>query len=370
MTDLRARLAAARTRLRLAAAARASLLAASVALISLLTLAVIDALSPLAPLARLIALSGIAFFTLFLALRAAVRDGLLAPLPLDRIARAFERRTGAIDNALINALQLSPAASTADALPRALAERAIDRAERRLDETPPTSAIDPAPLKRSGALFTISTLAVAIIFLTVPRLPAFAAPRLLEPFGGHPPFTWTDFSITIDPAQPIIGDDARITVDLDGRIPTALGFIAESADPTARRAWPMTAASETRYTTLLRNLRDPIRFHVAGDTGRSRTITIDPIAQPRVQRAALRLTPPAYTNLPPRELDLRSPFATPHTVLLGTRAELTITSTLPIADLEHTGFDETTVESTTITAARTFTTPGDVRLSLTARAAS
>lgn len=310
----------------------------------------IDATSPLPAALR----AAIAILIIALALRVIL--GLIPARAARRMtalraARLAEDRAHISHNTLINALQLRTLAATSDTpatVQSELARRAVAQGDERARSLPLKGMIDTAPLRRTWAWSLAALAAFAVFWLASPRLFAMGMPRLIQPFADHPPYSPTDFDISWEPSPALAGDALTIRAHLSRTLPRSLELVAvdEQGRPLDRS--PMTAqidpaaATDTRpanYTAIVRDLRAPFRFFLQGDTGRSRTITVAPEMRPRILAAELRVTPPAYTNLPEIAHTGLNPTADrdPIPVLLGSTITFRARTTVELESVNQPG---------------------------------
>jgi len=278
---------------------------------------------------------------------------------MERAAKLLEERLGIRNNAVINGLQLRNLA-TEDGLPGALAARAVSRGIQAVKESESARIVDTSSARRAWLGASVALGAVLVLTVASPRFIAMSAARFADPLGDHPPYTPTRFDIELSPAEPLAGDDVRIDVRLSGPLPANLEFVMvddkgrelQAASMTALRA-PIDNESSSspsaalppepprcdRYVTTLHALRAPIRFHVRGDTGRSETILIEPVAKPRIRSASITVFPPSYTGLPPRGMSITFKAPEPGRVqaLVGSNAEIKLAASLDLADVVDTG---------------------------------
>jgi hypothetical protein len=249
-------------------------------------------------------------------------------------ARTLEERLDLRSNIIVNAMQLRSLLTSDDRFAATLAARAVEDAHRVLPDAPLYSVVDRRSILRPWLL----VLAAAAVLLTsaaiAPRVFAAVTPRFVFPLGDHPPFSPTMFRIKTDPERVLVGDDVTLRVALDGEIPAQLALILDIPEREQElRLRPVDDATPPRqYEAQLRSVTAPVDVYVTGPTGRSRTLHIEPIPEPRILAATLTVTPPTYTGLTPRtfELDLGKNDQTPVDVLLGSTAELRVRTTLTL----------------------------------------
>ncbi|MEQ8850656.1 MAG: hypothetical protein RIB32_02625 [Phycisphaerales bacterium] len=261
-------------------------------------------------------------------------------------ARRLEERAQLAFNPVVNALQLREAAMESVGWDEALVRRAVDDGVDAVEKTRETSVTDSRPLRRAWLAVLGSCVAIVLVAAASPRLFAMGLPRFIEPFADHPPFTRTNFDIGVTPDAPLWGDDVRIDVTLGGPLPEALDLVILDADGGVRQRVPMiadrmdasatpeTAGPPTSYSLRLERLREPVAFHIAGSTGRSKSHRIAPIRKPRYVNAIMTVTPPEYVGRPPRahRIPLTGPLSLD--VIQGSRIVADIRTSLAIERIE------------------------------------
>lgn len=256
---------------------------------------ILDALHPLAAGVR----QGVSF-----ALLGLCALGLVAAC----VTALCARRTGLIllgarfgERILLAAGLLPRLASASDDVSAALAARAVERGDERAAQA---SVWRGARWGMAGiawccALAMLLAGGLGASMDSGARALAFALSRFADPAGDHPPFTWTDFDLEIDPAAPLTGDDVRLTVRVRGQLIDDLDLIlrdpltdAVLAQRPLRVVERNDAGAPITFATTLADLRKPVRAHASGRSGRSRSIAINPIDRPRLRAAWIEATPP------------------------------------------------------------------------------
>ncbi len=276
---------------------------------------------------------------------------------LERAARLVEERAGLEHNPLVNALQLRPVAGSASSddsagmLSAALAGRVVERGVDAVRGAEGKTIVSARPAWRAWMRAGGACALVGGLALIAPRLFGTVVPRFVDPFGDHPAYSPTEFLIRIDPERVLVGDDAKVRVELSGEIPESAEIVLldERGGEASRVAMtPSLAAVKAggtlderprQYEANLNELREPVRFFVQARTGRSASVMIEPIAEPRVTDGALTITPPTYTGWAPvsirREmLDRTAPDAEPITALVGSKLELWVSGTIALSGAE------------------------------------
>lgn len=132
----------------------------------------------------------------------------------------FKTRTAfAVAGEIPSAIQSRPSSTLTTILTR----RAITEAERIASKTSPSPTIHRAAQNEINRLHLLHNIVVLLIWsltlIIAPRLFAFGIPRLIDPLGDHPPFTWLNFDIQLSPAPDgiYLADDVHIRVTITGR---------------------------------------------------------------------------------------------------------------------------------------------------------
>lgn len=319
-----------------------------------IVLLVVDASRPLPPPVRLalaIALGVLALRVLIglIPSRAARRAS------LEHAARLAEERSGLDGNPIVNALQLRPLAA-GEGLAARLASRAVACGEAAAADAdrPGTRIVSTRSVVRAWTFAGLAFAAFAAFTLALPRVVSMTAARYLDPLGDHPPYSPTRFDLSVEPAEPLAGDDVRLCAALSGPIPSTLELVIVDDRGGERDRLPMTLVPHAgaapppqtaRFDAVLHHLGDPVKVFVRGETGRSSAIAIVPQPRPRILDATLTITPPAYARRSPftlRREALDAPGAAPTPVLIGSHLELRATCS---TTLSHAGASPSDAEA-------------------------
>ncbi|MCA9311365.1 MAG: hypothetical protein KDA21_09185 [Phycisphaerales bacterium] len=276
----------------------------------LLVILIIDASLPLHPVVRAL-LAGLMLILLLRILLIAILAG-RRQADINRIARLLEERAGLDTNPVINAIQLRELAQR-EGIEGELASRAVELGAEAITSHRDAHVVDTSGLRRSWLLVLVAALAIGVTMLLSPRLITMGMPRLMQPFADHPPFTLTDFTITTEPDPVLVGDDVVVRAHLKGPLPAALQLVLLDDERTPVDIAPMSPVTAggprilpasdqpptfDEFELRLRDVREPVRFHLQGSTGRSRTIVITPEPRPRLQLATVTIQPPVYARKP------------------------------------------------------------------------
>ncbi len=254
--------------------------------------------------------------------------------PMLRIARLLESRNPALGSKLVNILQLADEADRESASPltRQLARQAVTSAGSTLHlESLPALARERGLRRR--ALHTLAAPAVLLLLtLCGGHHVRQEWLRFLDPFGDHPPFSLTRLTILkpLEDEKVLYGASAIVEVRAEGHQPRELFLTANPVVDSAKPfALPMAPRGDGTFAVRLENIRQPMQLtaHTADRSTLSRRRLLDLILTPQIGPARVRLTPPAYTGQPSRELSFRF---TALRALEGTEIEFELGSNRPL----------------------------------------
>lgn len=260
---------------------------------------------------RLAGLLGV-ILAMFAALVTALCMAVFIRPPLLRIARLLETRNPALGSKLINFLQLESEShsSEASALTRSLALQAVGHAGQSVDAAAlPVLAREPG-LPRQF----FNSLAAPVLLLLLTLVGGMHVRhewlRFLDPFGDHPPFSLTSLSIEkpLKKASVLYGGSVVVEARAAGHVPRELFLTAVTRDGSQPPlTLPMTSRGDGGFVASLEDIRQPLQLtvHLSDGGSRSHHRDLDVILTPQIGKALVRLSPPAYTGQPPRELPFR-----------------------------------------------------------------
>lgn len=252
--------------------ARHILLGTGLMLFALWLLVVADAAWPLAPIVRgslgvlwlVVVVVGVLFFLM---------------IPMRRRSRRLHAAS-LLDHQLRFAAEPVATALSLegqhDPLAEVLRRRAIDSAEHAAGSVPTAAVVPLSRLRwQVGALACVSALWVgtAVVF---PTLPIQGLMRFMLPSADVPPFALTRFDVSWTPESPGVGDAVTVEALAHGRTPDRVECVLLDADlqPMDRRV--MRTLEPSRFEFDLRDLREPVTFHLEADGRRTRRYTIAP----------------------------------------------------------------------------------------------
>ncbi|MEQ2009370.1 MAG: hypothetical protein ABMA26_21520 [Limisphaerales bacterium] len=275
---------------------------------ALVTAFVLDVFLHLGPVARLLLIAGWVVGGLAL-LGAGWYVAFICRNSAEHTARLLEDREPTLGSKLINLLQLE--SQTTDAtkppLTRDLAKLAVNGyaeqlAAMNLERVARTDRVR-RELKRLGWFaLGFGALLGGFYSITLAELPRFA-----DPFGDHPPFSFTRLEIT-DPstnAAPVVfRQGAGVRVKHAGHRPDeVLLTFHPPGQPEKAVTVPMFDKGREGFFQQLENIQtDLVVFaHTKNRHSLSKKRTITVLLTPKLDKAYVQVAPPAYTGLAPDE---------------------------------------------------------------------
>ncbi|MDB6154209.1 MAG: hypothetical protein JWL90_2662 [Chthoniobacteraceae bacterium] len=250
-------------------------------------------------------------------------------------ARLLESRSPALGSKLINVLQLQ--AQTEDLrlapLTRDLARLAVERYVEELDGEDFVTLARTGRVQKEAKRTVIKVLGFAALFAIGFEITNTEILRYGDPFGDHPPYSFTRLEISEpsrDGTQVVYGQSLTISAMASGHRPGELFLTWHPAgDPAHGVTLPMFDKGERGFSQQIEGIKsDIIVFaHTKNHHSLSRQRRISVILTPKLEKAFVRMTPPAYTGLAPDEkpLQMKSLKA-----LAGSRLEFRLQSNRPL----------------------------------------
>ena len=186
------------------------------------------------------------------------------------------------------------------------------------------------PLSRAAsALRSFMGTALALVLFAVlwPRVFHTQLLRLADPWGDHPPYTRLVFHIKPGDTTVTYGKGLTIEATVEGLPAERLDLGLREQDG-SKQEIPMFEERDGGWRAQLTDVTAPLTYWVRAPKGRSRSYTIGIIYTPQIERVAMRLSPPLYTNLPPTEGPLPQGGISG---LRGTQVSLTAHSNRPLS---------------------------------------
>ena len=228
---------------------------------------------------------------------------------VERVARLVETQEPRLGSKVINLLQLDE--QTRDnALPeltRQLAAQAVNEYERVLG---PVNFIAIARLPRLRADVKKALLAAALFALVLAifsRISSVELVRFADPLGDHPPYSFTQLTVT-EPSEKgvhvIYNKSSLVQVQYAGHQPKEV-FLSfyDPAHPGRTNTIEMFNKGRLGFWQQIDNIKsDLVVFaHTRDFHSISRKRQIGVILTPKLERAFVKVSPPAYTGLKPDE---------------------------------------------------------------------
>ena len=296
----------------------------------------------------------------------------------EHIARFLETRQPALGSRLINLLQLTGLADDPTLAPRTreLARQAVEDYAAGLRNVPVETLARTDELRWHAKRAALALLIFCALLAAVFRVTQVELARFADPFGDHPPYSFTHLAI-VQPGPVgtnVLYDHAVVMkVKAGGHQPREV-FL--TAFPPGHRekavTLPMFDHGGAGYDQLLGNVRSELLVfaHTKDHVSESKQVHIGVVLTPQLEAAYVRISPPAYTRLAPQE----KPYAFKDTQALeGSEVRIRLQSNRPLREgtLELTVGDQPPVRlplkksgEKEVTGAFTATESGRMRLSL------
>ena len=254
----------------------------------------------------------------------------------EHTARVLEDRDRRLGSKLINVLQLRAQCEDPAVAPltRDLAALAIAGYvdELRRENLPQVARTDRVARDAKQMGFgVLGFLAILAIAFPITRA---EVPRFLDPFGDHPPYSFTQLEI-VDPKDDttavVYGQNVVITAQARGHRPGELflTFFAPE-NPAARTTVPMFDKGGHGFSQQIEGVGTNLTVfaHTKNEHAVSRQRRVSVILTPKLERAAVKVAPPAYTGLAAEERGLQFKSLK---ALEGSALTFRLTSNRPLA---------------------------------------
>ncbi len=220
-----------------------------------------------------------------------------------------------------------------NALTGGLIQMAIDRAALLADGVAAGEVVALRPLL--GAMAGVVGVAAigCMVVLLAPSMALTEYLRFTDPFGDHPPYSRTSFSVHPGDARVIYGAHQEIRVVTSGPVVAGLDLVLLAADAPVsssvrEEVLPMFGEPGGVWRATLTGITAPTQYLVRAREGRSHRFRLGVITTPRIESVRVRVIPPGYTQ--------RSAYEGPVPAaglagLPGTRVQVWATSNRPLA---------------------------------------
>jgi len=271
----------------------------------------------------------------------------------EHVARTLEARHPRLGSKLINVLQLriqtqDPALAP---LTRELAGMAIGGYVEELRNEPIEQLARTNRVQEEGKRAALGLLGFVALLAILFDITRTEIPRFLDPFGDHPPYSFTRLEIA-DPAndgtQVVYNENLLVTAKSAGHRPAEL-YLSwfPVGHPEQTSTLPMFDRGDRGFTQQVENVKgDIVVFvHTKNQHAMSKQRRVGVILTPRLEKAWVKITAPAYTGLGSAEriFDFKTVKA-----LEGSTIEFRFASNRPLASGHITVTTDTRVEPVTM----------------------
>ena len=266
--------------------------------------------------------------------------------------------------------------TAAPSLSSALATIAVGRAAELAARVRVAAAAPFGPLLWPSAFLGGMLALVGVIALASPRLVATQWTRFTDPYGDHPPYSSIQFDVQPGDTRVVYGESLDVRATPGGGTVDQV-HLTFRPDGRAEESVPMFPEPGGAWRATVSQVTAPGRYFVRAPGVRSRQFRFDLITVPELRSTRVRITPPAYTHLPPYNGPVPE-----HGIagLRGTKIELWAMSNRPLSGgtITLTAVDQTrpsapqppvSLSSTKegaadVSGAFTITTPGKLNLTI------
>jgi len=244
------------------------------------------------------------------------------------VARTVGEHYPSVEDRLIDLLQL--AEGERSHAPAPYVDRAVQHLARQITDVQFEDVADFRPARKAARLASLPFVAVLAFLLVAPSTFLGASERLLAPrseFSRPAPFR---LSVRPGDIRLVKGDSLRITVRSTGAAPESAALLLRQSDDDSPERIALRADTVGTFRHTVPNVREPLRYRVVASPVRTSWYSVNVVRRPFLRRLQVRVTPPAYTNRPTREL---APNVGDVTALPGSRISVSATlSGPPIAE--------------------------------------
>ena len=227
----------------------------------------------------------------------------------ERIARFLETRDPTLGSRLINLLQLSAQSGDPSLAPltRQLAAQAVESYAAELRAAPLEALARTDELRRQFKRAAWASLGFTALLALAFRVSATEIARFADPFGDHPPYSFTHLQI-VQPGPAgtnvLYGKGLVVKARAAGHQPREVFLTAfPPGQPAEAVTLPMFDKGNAGYDQLLDNIRGErvVFAHTKDGSSQSRQVRIGVVLTPQLEKMFVRIAPPPYTGLKPEE---------------------------------------------------------------------
>jgi len=228
---------------------------------------------------------------------------------LEHIARFLESRDPALGSQLINLLQLQEQTTDPSLSPltRDLARQAVEHYAVELRGTPLERLAWTGELRRHVLRAAWALLGFAAVLAVFFRVSVVEIARFADPFGDHPPYSFTRLAI-VEPGPQgtnvLYGRGIVVKVKSAGHQPKEVLLTARApGHPEQAATLAMFDKGRVGFDQLLDDIRTElvIYAHTKDRVSLSKQTRVGVVLTPQLDKAFVRVAPPAYTDLKPEE---------------------------------------------------------------------
>jgi hypothetical protein len=261
--------------------------------------------------------------------------GLLPGPSEEEVARRVGKHHPSVADRLVNLLQL--AEGKRSHAPAPLVDRAVQNLADDLDDVSFDEVEDFGRARRALRLASLPLAGVLAFLLVAPSTFLGASERLLAPGTEFDRPASFQLSVAPGDARLVRGDSLQVTVRTPGAPPATVELqLRDSTDTSIERV-----RLQPDSTGIFRHTLSPVRrsfeYRVRAAPLRTDWHRVTVVARPLVRQLQLTVTPPAYTDLPSRELD---PNVGDVTALPGSRISVSATVGGPPVQTARLAFDD------------------------------
>ena len=256
---------------------------------------------------------------------------------LEHIARFLETRDPELGSKLINILQLQEQSRDPSLTPltRELAQLAVAGYANELASLNLERLARTPQLRREALRAGWAVLVFAVVLGAAFRITSVEVPRFADPFGDHPPYSFTQLEIT-EPGPSgtnvIYGRSVLVQVQASGHQPKEVFLTAHPFDhPEQETTVPMFDKGSVGFHQQLENIHSDLLVfaHTKDRHAISKKALIHVILVPQLENSFVQITPPAYTGLPAKE----EPYSFKNVqALAGSRVRFRLQSNRPLRE--------------------------------------
>jgi hypothetical protein len=236
-----------------------------------------------------------------------------------QLAKLIGRQSPEIGDTLLNFLQLSEGRHSSS--PEPFVDMAVQKLGEPMREVPFEKGTRWSELRPLGKLTGIPVLLLFLLLIAAPNSFLSATNRVLNPnttFERPSPFS---FSVLPGNTEVIIGESVDVLIRVAGTYyPSETPVLETIVEGELRSRFVNLVEDSSKVLThTYQNIRQPFRYRVSSAEVTSEWYSVTIVERPLVQEFSVLLSYPAYTGIPPRQLE---PNIGDFSALIGSSASL------------------------------------------------